>query len=220
MNPDFHIDGIDITRAVPAADGAWRIDFASTHMGLCHQLYLNGVLAGWTDWPDARSLVAPAGAFFRRAVVAAVPTGQRMCDFSGELSPAQRGDDLVYRPSVARNPELSAADFVEVLAGPCEGALDGSPLVRRPGWSSGWTRWGFGQEAFGQSALGVECSVALGFGRGAFGAGPVGLDAPLMDLPVPLSHSGRWRFVVRTRRADGRAFEQSPFEVTVVLPPG
>jgi len=209
-------DQIDRLRAAPLDGGRrWRVTFRSGHEGLCHQLYLNGELAGWTDAPAARSFLVDAADVPREVVVAAVEPDQAGEDHAADLPagpPAWR-----YEAAVPRLPDVPAGARLTLL-GDRAGAGQ-AVLSTREAWPASVPRWAFGQDAFGAGAFGYDGAAAPGLGGGAFGAGLFGFGAGVVRLAAALAEDGTHQLRLRLSSADGRSVETVLSPVTVHPPP-
>ena len=223
MTPDFTTDTIDRLRAEPLdAPRGWRVTFRSGQTAHCHQLYVNGRLADWTDEPKARGFVLSDADHPRELVVAAVDPAMRKQDFSDRLPEPIRRPGWVFETVLLPKP-WRPGDTLALLGDGTTGELNPAPLLTldaRPPWSAGW---GFGLSAFGDGGFGLgagaDGSSALGFGRGAFGAGPFGLDAHAPRLRAALSGEGEHRLVLRATAPGGDTAETELPTFTACPPP-
>ncbi len=218
MSDEFTTDNITQLRAVPRGTG-WEIRFASGNAACCHQLYVNGRLADWTDTAAQRAfaldviLGGPA-----EILVAAVAPALRRTDLSARLSDAQRNPAWVYRASVVRSHRHGRGDCAALLGDHATGQIDDCPLDRqelRPAWLD---EWGLGAGPFGSGGFGYDAAAAPGL-RGAFGAGPFGIGAELLELSAALAEEGAHQLLVRTIAPDGRGADGEPVAFQAAPPP-
>ena len=206
-------DNIDRLTAEPTPSG-WRVRFRSAHAGLCHQLYVNGRLADFTDTPAGRAFDVPAGPEPRELCIAAVEPARRGEDLSGLLPPALREPGWLYTATVVREPGARAGDLLAVRSDRAD-----APLRVRESAPDWLPRWGFGESAFGLGAAGYGGIGAPGLGRGGFGAGPFGFGAEVLELRVPLAADGTHAITLCTRSADGQTTDTPGGEVVAHPPP-
>lgn len=193
----FTADNIDQLAALPLENGrGWNITFQSGNAGMCHQLYVNGDLAQWTDDPGQRNFVVESADSPRQIAIAAVDADNRETDFSSLFQPPS----WVQRISTARLPDYPDGARVLVLGKNASGQTNPFPLA----WADYWPAWMVRQ--------------VPGFGVGAFGA-VFGVDPDVLILSVPLATEGTHRLVLRTAYPDGRWADSEVLEVTVAPPP-
>ena len=212
----FTTDNMSSLAAVPLAwPGGWLVTFQSGNAGMCHQLYVNGSLASWTDTPQERSFVLDVATCQRQIAVAAVEPASVSQDFSA-LLPAEAGrPSWIYHRQIARSRELPPGSRVEILDDHATGRIDDQPLASvevwpewGPAWSNGpWDGFGFG----GVGGTDV--------GTGAFGTGPLGVDQGLVVLQVPIKEEGTHRVILRAVLPDGSQSTAIEESVEVALPP-
>ncbi len=184
-----------------ACPGGWVVRFASANAGLCHQLYLNGHLEDYSQRPEQRELFCrDAGGVMNLAVVA-VEFGARAQDISGELGLSPPSWLFVRR--VARSMTLRRGDVIELLWDAGTGTLLTWPILAQEAWPVWMSRTGMGEDAFGQGAFG---------GSGA--------DGEPIVLEWPVSHSGTYRFVIRTRDSLGQTADGPVLIFTASVPAG
>jgi hypothetical protein len=173
--------------AAPADELTWEVRFASANPALHHQLYVNGILAGWTDRPADRRLGVPAPAGPCQLVIVAVDADARGADLWDQL-----GLDLPgwVCPLAVQRPAWPAGLQLVVRGDHATGQIDPAPLAVEeltPAWleCSGW-----GLDAFGAGGLGLDGSTGPGLGGGAFGAGAFGVGARLLKVRLALAQAG------------------------------
>ncbi|MBS3734479.1 MAG: hypothetical protein KGY99_06080 [Phycisphaerae bacterium] len=223
MTAHLHTDNIDRLRAEPlrpdAPGGGWRVSFRSQHAGLCHQLYVNGRLADFTDTPGGRTFHLPAAAEPRELYVAAVAPAGRADDHNAELPADVRRPGWMYAVRVPLTSRYRPGDRLAVHTDRGTGTPDAEPLIERalsPTWCA---RWGFGDSAFGRGALGYGGIGAPGLGRGGFGAGLFGFGAEVLDLRVALSDPVTHTITLRNRPAVGEASDAPGGQIVAAPPP-
>ena len=183
-------DGIDIVALAPLGRGTLRVEFASTHADLCHQLYVNGVLAQWTDQADQRGFVLPGCAGPAVLTVAAVDEANRQSDLSGQLPPEQVDPPWQVRLQVPRSVQYLPGQRLEATEPPPEGVGTPRTLASEEFWPVWLPRWaGVSAQPFGAD-LAALAGGGLGLGLGAFGAGDFGVDADTVDLTVAFDQGG------------------------------
>lgn len=212
----FTTDNIDSLAAVPLGwPGGWLVTFQSSNAGMCHQLYINGCLASWTDTQQERSFVLDAANCPRQIVVAAVEPASASRDFSSLLPAEAARPSWVYRRQIVRSRQLPPGSRVEFLDDHATGQLDDKPLASvevwpewGPAWSDGpWDGYGFG---------GVGGTDS---GSGAFGSGPFGVDQGVVVLQASLKEDGLHRVALRAVLPDGSVSPLVEDSVEVTLPP-
>jgi hypothetical protein len=198
----------------------WR----SSNVGMLHQVYLDGRLAGATiDVEQRRIPVQVSGSLLSaaRVVVIAVESQEAHVDFAGEVEQAGAAGDRI-RLTVLRSQTLPADAAVNVYYDGGVGQIDyvtplnDSPI---PIWPCAQDKAGLGLGCFGEGDFGYEAAATVGFGKGTFGRGEFGLDADLMEWIGPALPAGQYRFGVKI--TDGRGNESAPSEIgpVSIVPP-
>jgi len=217
----FTTDNIDQVRASPGvAPGQWRISFASSTAGMCHQLYVDGQLADFSDSPDCRSFVMQARGGPCRVAVAAVDFALRSSDMSALVAAMGLGSDWVFRTSVVRSPRYPRSARVALLGDHATGRIDERPLDCRAIWPDSQPRWAWGEDRFGVGGFGLDGASAPGAGLGAFGGGLFGVDEGVIVLSAPLYEEGTHSLVLRTILPDGSCGDTPLGLVFADPPPG
>jgi len=205
MSDVFTTDNIDKVRArALGLPGGWEVTFSSTNDGLYHQLYVNGVLADFTDTPCQRSFVVDRECSAQELVIAAVDGENRAVDMSSRLEVQARNPAWIYRASVALGADLPRHGRIAILADHTTGQMDSTPLIERqarPDWCE-W--WGFGEDPFALGGMGYDAFHAPGAGNGAFGAGAFGVGARLLSLEAPLAEPGAQKVLLRLTSEKGQ----------------
>jgi hypothetical protein len=165
--------------------GGWVVRFRSDNAGLCHQLYANGQLEDFSDSPAQRELLCSDRGGRVQLAVVAVDYASRGEDLSQDMGMAP--PEWVFRQKVARSMSLRRGDRLELLWDAASGTMQDTPLLSEDAWPVFMHRQAFGEEFFGQEALGG--SVVAG---------------PDIVLQWTVQRAGTYRFVVRTRDAWGR----------------
>ena len=219
MSLTITTDGVSHIQAQPSGRfGGWRVTFRSTHVGLYHQLYVNGRLADWTDTPGERDFHLHADPDPRDIVIAAVPAILRHHDLA-ELLPELDAPAWVYSASVVRDMAHGREDFAALLSDHATGQLDSQPVALRrfhPAWAP---RWAFGESPFALGGFAYGGVGAPGLGLGAFGAGPFGMDADPVSLTTVPAEDGLHRFAVRSLSPTGEYADSDEQTVYVTRPP-
>lgn len=168
------------------APGAVEVTWDSTHEDRCHQVYVNGLLAGVTAQPADRRLavsvpVGPNGPVEMVLIeVVAVEAADRWTDFGGLLSGF--GQDagarvrLTWQAGQYLDPNLESFDvFGDGRTGTVDydTPLNELPIPVRPG---GLTPWGYGS--------------------GGYGVGAYGQAAATYEWTTELLEPGTWRLAV------------------------
>jgi hypothetical protein len=219
MIAPFTTEGIDQVRARPLPSGGAEVTFRSTQEGLHHQLYVNGRLAEWTEDPSQRSFFLSDLPAACRLVVVAMEGEQRQTDFSALGGALLARPPWVFRVSVPRGPWRGPGERVALMGDHASGQIDEDPLAVRDAWPLWAAHLGWGQDAFGSCAFGLDSSAAPGFGAGAFGAGPFGLDGQVVELEAALVEEGLHRLVVRRIQPDGRHTDGAEMTFLSTPPP-
>jgi len=219
MSIAFTTDNIDRLQAVELdPPRGWEITFRSANEALHHQLYINGVLADFTDTTDQRSFTVDAARFPRELAVAAVDRDNRAVDMSDRLDPEVQQPPWVYRASVVRSPNQQGGSRIVILGDHATGQIDPLALAERklrPEWSP---RWGFGDDPFALGGFGYDAASAPGLGKGAFGAGAFGQDAEVLVISAALAEEGTHRVLLRVISQSG-TYADGPVENISACPP-
>jgi hypothetical protein len=220
MSATFITDNIDRLSARPlGGDGGWEITFRSGNDGLCHQLYVNGRLADWTDTAEQRSFLLKTADAPCEIVIAAIDRDRRGQDMSEAHADSLARPGWVCVAYVPRTSRLGTYDRLALLGDHATGQIDPLPLVIRDAWP-GWTeRWPWGRGPFGLESPGMGGLRMPGLGMGAFGAGEFGMDADLVRLEVSLRQRGLHRLLIRTIAPDGGCADTEEFTFTATPPP-
>lgn len=209
---EFLTDNIDTLRATPLTQQAgWRITFRSPHAGRCHQLYVNGALADWTDTPAGRTFLLDGDYAPAVLAVAAVEADDRREDFAALLPAEASQPDWVLDVQVIREPVHRPGDRAQVID-------DGTVLSDALLWPVWMPRWTFGEDAFGLGGFGYDGYGAVGM-TGLFGVGPFGFDLDAVSLPVTLAEEGTHVLTARTLATDGQAADGDDITIAATPPP-
>jgi len=200
---------LDIVRGEPvAAPGALEVTWDSTQDGRCHQVYVNGRLAGVTARPEDRYLVVSGpvgrdgaqGALFIEVI--AIDAADRATDFSDELTgfPEAGGSRvrLTWQAGTYLDPNLDSFDvFGDGRTGTVDytSPLSESPIPARPGGVLPW-----------------------GFGCGGYGVGGYGESAAVYEFTTDELEPGAWRLAVVAADAAGNRLVTAA-EVAVEVAP-
>lgn len=214
----FTTDNIDALEARPLPGGGWEIAFRSPHAG-CHQLYLDGRLADWTETPAARRFFVPPSAAPREAIVAAVAEADRATDFSALLPLPFRQLPWLFSLEITPDTRCRPGARLELYDDGTEGRLADRPIAACDLWPPSRPRWAWGEDFFGQGGFGFDGKAAPGFGGAPLGAGPMGLGAELLRVALPLHREGRHRLRLRTVAPDGSAAETARDVLATPPPP-
>jgi len=219
MNAVLTTTGIDQITVEPRWANVWRVRFRSNHVGMHHQMYVNGRLTDWSDLPEQRSFLLDAAMLPAVVCIAAVPEAQRAEDLSEQLSSEHRRPSWLYRPVLARPVDLVRGVTIRVLGDHATGQVSEEPLATTEVWPEWLGRWNFGEDAFGRGGFGYDGANAPGLGSGAFGGGPFGMDTDLLALEALLSEEGTHTIVLRTLTPDGQVADAEPVNVEADPPP-
>ncbi len=196
-------DGIDILAVTPLNRGALQVEFGSSHAALCHQLYVNGVLAEWTDQSDQRSFLLSRCVSPAVLAVAAVEEADRQTDLSEQLPPPQIDPPWQARIRVPRSVQYLPGQRLEAVELPSGGVGVARTLASEEFWPVWLPRWaGASAEPFGAD-LAALAGEGLGLGLGAFGAGDFGVDADTVDLTLTFEQSGEHSVQLRVTDQQG-----------------
>jgi len=195
-------------QAIPLeAFRGWQITFRSTNAGMCHQLYVNGSLADWTDTIGQRRFLLDADTSVREIAIVAVDSAHRTTDLSQNLPPKLLQSGWVYRASVVRAIGMSRRCRVALFEDHATGQLSSSPTLVREVWPECAARWAWGEDAFGRGGFGYDGTFAPGLGKGAMGAGAFGMDTDLIMIEAPLQEEGSHQTILKTLTDDGQVAE-------------
>jgi len=220
MNTTLTTDNIDSLRAIPLAGPAgWEITFHSLNAGLCHQLYLNGRLADWTDTPAQRHFAIDSETGPFEIVITAVPPSARCVDLSTQLPSGAGAPTWRYSASVLRDIRHRPGDSVAIMGDGATGGGASLPLASLPIWPEWAHRWAFGEDAFGMGGFGYDGHYAPGLGAGVFGVGQFGLGVEAIKIDATLPEPGCHEIVLRTLAADGQYADGEPTQVLSAPPP-
>ena len=216
-------DNIDRLAATPltwpGGMGGWEITFHSLNAGLCHQLYLNGRLADWTDTPAQRHFTIDGEVDPLEVAVAAVAPDDRATDLA-ELLPAGVGEPTWrYTATAVRHIRHRPGDSVAVMGDGATGQGPSQQLAALPIWPDWAPRWAFGEDAFGEGGFGYDGRRAPGLGMGLFGVGLFGLGVDGITIDAMLAEDGTHEIVLRTLAADGQYADGEAVSVTAATPP-
>jgi hypothetical protein len=195
-------DGIDILALTPLGQGALRVEFASPHTTLCHQLYVNGVLAEWTDRSDQRSFVLSRCVGAAMLTVAAVDEADRQADLSAQLPPDQVTPPWQVRLRVPRSVRYLPGQKLEAVELPGTGG-EARTLACEEFWPVWLPRWAAASDDPFGTNLAALAGGGPGLGLGAFGAGDFGVDADTVDLIVALDQPGEHAVQLRVTSDQG-----------------
>jgi len=199
----------DLGSGAPAGSpGAYEVTWDSTQAGRCHQVYVNGQLAGVTARPQDRRLavLGPVGRGGGLSLVCvevvAVDAADRRTDFSADLtgfSPACGPRVLLaWEAGLYLGEDLESFD---IFADGRTGTVDYSQPINEaplPAAMPGAPPWGFG------------C--------GGYGVGGYGLSAAIYEWIIDGLEPGTWRLAVVARDAAGNRLATAA-EVTADVAP-
>lgn len=216
---DFTTDNIEGLRVEPGGlPAGGQVSFRSSNVGMCHQLYVNGRLAQWTEAAEGRSFRLPPDARPRQVVVAAVAPALKAVDFSCRLPQEVRQPPWVYRPLVVRDPRYGRGCRMALLGDHASGRKDDRPLAVTEVWPEWAPRWAWGEGFFGRGGFGLDAVQAPGFGAGCFGGGLFGADEAALDLVASLAEEGVHHLALRLLGSDG-AIVDGPDAAFLAHPP-
>jgi hypothetical protein len=220
MTETFTTEGIDKLAAWPLnGPGGWEASFRSTNEGMCHQLYVNGRLADWTDAPSQRRFVIDRQFSAVALTVVAVDPVMRSRDYSPQLPEIAGEPSWCYTATVFRDIKHGAADRAAIMGDRAGGEGITHVLASRELWPAWSPRWAFGEDVFALGGFGYDGYHAPGAGMGVFGIGPFGLDAEAMSISVILEEEGTHQVAVATVSADGQYAQGEADSVAAALPP-
>jgi len=215
----FYTDNIDTLRATPLTNGSgWAITFRSSHVGYCHQLYVNGALVAWTDTPVGRRFVLDADYAPALIAIGAIAPASRTKDLSDQLPSGASTPSWIHEFRVLRELTHRAGDEVRILGDRATGEGATVSLGRVPLWPAWMPRWAFGEDPFGQGGFGYDGQRAAGL-RGLFGVGEFGFDLDAVSIPAPMPEEGTHELVPETIAADGQTAQGASITVEVTPPP-
>lgn len=216
----FVREGIENIRVFALPDGVWAdgrcatvfgtalVTWYSPHMGMFHQVYLNGRFAGTTLDAEQRQLAVQAPCSLESAVrvtVIAVMPADAHVDFAGDLErPAVCSGRVAL--TLLRSQTLPLGATANVYHDNGTGQLDYTrPLNSAPIpiWPCVQDKAGFGMSQFATADFGYDSAASVGFGKGALGRGQFGLDADAVEWLSPALPTGKYRFGVRITDACG-----------------
>jgi len=220
MTASLTTDNIDRLQATPLGGaGGWQITFHSLNEGLCHQLYVNGSLADWTDTPTQRHFAIDSELSPLEVVVAAVEPSSRTVDMS-ELLPAGVGTpSWRYTATALRDIGHRPGDSLAVMGDGATGQGVSQLLASREIWPQWAPRWAFGEDVFGLGGFGYDGYRAPGLGMGVFGVGPFGVGVDKITIEALLPEEGTHQIVLRTLAADGQYADADAVSVAAAPPP-
>ncbi len=180
---------VDVAGRWQAEPGFVEVVFTSSAVGMQHQVYVDGRLAGATLSTADRSVIVAAPQTAASAIeVAAVDPGDRLTDFSASLAgfTAAQGTcvELVWSGGRYLGNDL---DHFDVFGGPA-GAIDYS----RP----------LNAEAIGKIG---DCPYFEGLGCGGFGRGGWGRSAMTFTFVTQKYFNGTYSFEIRSVDTAGNA---------------
>jgi hypothetical protein len=216
---DFTIENIDGLRIEGLPwPGGWRIAFRSSNVAMCHQMYVNGRLADWTEGPDERSFTVAASDQPRQVIVAAVDPGLKAVDFAGRLPQEVRQPGWVYQPLEVRSPDCDRQCRVAIIGDHATGRISEGPLAVQEVWPAWAPRWAWGEDPWAHGGFGLDASRAPGFAAGSFGGGLFGADEALIDIRAALAEEGAHQLMLRLISPDGRVSD-GPIQTFHAHPP-
>jgi hypothetical protein len=207
---------ITVVSATLGPAGRGTVRFRSPHAGRCHQLYVNGRLAAWTDCPADRLFALGAGRCVRECTIVAVAQRDRATDLSDELGLVAPG--WVLRRGLTRRPDWPRNARLQLLGDDASGTFADGPLASVECWPAWAPRWAWGEDRFGRGAFGWDGAAAPGLGQGAFAAGLFGFDERIVLLRAALATPGTHRVRTRLVQPDGSQAD-GPVETVAVQPP-
>lgn len=213
-------DGVAAGGRCAAVSRTALVTWHSSRAGACHQVYLNGRLAGVTLDAEQRQLVVHSPSSFQSAVpveVIAVAPKEVHTDFARDLGRPTAGSGRI-RLTILRSQTLPIGATANICSDHGTGQIDyAEPLnpVPIPLWPCRQDKAGFGMAQFGTGDFGYDAAAAIGFGKGSFGHGPFGLDADVLEWISPPLPLGRYRFGIRIADARGN---ESPAQETETIP--
>lgn len=213
---NFITDHIDQLRAEPLGDGTWRVSFRSANAAMHHQLYVNGILAAWTDSLAQRQFTLHVPSIAQLTVAAVEPV-DRTTDGSNYLPAALRQPPWTTSFSVVRSIHYGRGSCLCLLDDHAGGEIDPIPLAQTPLWPPQLLRWAFGEDRFARGAFGYDGSLAPGL-AGAMGAGLFGFGADTIRIAAVLDKEGQHQVVLRIVGENGAASDQL-YSIPVSQPP-
>ncbi len=220
MSATFTTDNIDRLQATPLIPaGGWEITFHSLNDGLCHQLYINGRLADWTDAPAQRYFAVDAEIDPLEVTVAAVDPSRRGVDLASLLPAGAGSPTWRYTATVLRDIRHRPGDSVVIMGDGATGQGPSQQLASRQIWPDWAPRWAFGEDAFGMGGFGYDGYGAPGLGVGVFGLGAFGLGVEAITIDATLAETGLHEILLRTLAADGQYADGDAVYVQAAPPP-
>ncbi len=220
MTDGFILDNIDNLRVMPlSASPGWSVTFTSDNTGLYHQLYINGQLAQSTETADQRIFSVKDNASGARIAVIAVGEEYLATDFSLWL-PADHGvPRWVKTVKLIQDVSAPAGTTVSLLTDHATGTIDPGPLVSAQAWPPQFSRWAWGEDAFGNGGFGYDGYLGPGIDFSAFGAGMFGFGADVITLSATLLAEGTHQLTIRTTGPDGQFTDRQLDEFVATPPP-
>jgi len=217
-------DGVQADGQCASVFGAALVTWRSSHMGMFHQVYLNGRFAGATVDAEQRRLVVQAPSLFQSAVrvtVIAVAPADAHVDFAAELEQAAVSSGRV-RLTLLRSQAMPLGATANIYHDNGTGQIDytqplnGTPIAI---WPCMHDKAGFGMGQFAAGDFGYDSAASVGFGKGALGQGQFGLDADPIEWISPALPTGKYRFGTKLTDASGNEGTASETaQITVVSP--
>lgn len=226
MTATFTTDNIDRLQATPLTGlgprgaGGWGIAFHSLNGGLCHQLYINGRLADWTDTPTQRHFAIDGEISPLEIAIAAVDAPRRAVDLAELLGEGVGEPTWRYTAAALRGLQHRPGDMLAVMGDRATGQGASHVLALREIWPDWAPRWSFGEDVFGMGGFGYDGYRAPGLGVGLFGTGPFGLGIDTIIIYADLPEEGAHEIVLRTLAPDGQYADADAVSVLVAPPPG
>jgi hypothetical protein len=216
-------DGVAADGRCAAVSRTALVTWHSSLAGRCHQVYLNGRLAGSTLDAEQRQLVVQAPSSFPSAVhveVLGVEPQDAHLDFSDALDRPAAGSGRV-RLTILRSQIGPMEATANIYCDRGTGQIDYTePLnsVPVPLWPCRQDKAGLAMAQFGAGDFGYDSAAAVGFGKGSFGNGQFGLDADALEWISPPLPLGRYRFGITIVDAGGNESPASETTAIVVIP--
>jgi hypothetical protein len=216
-------DGVAADGRFAVVSRAVLVAWHSSLEGKCHQVYVNGRLAGATLDAEQRQLVIHSPSSFPSAArieVIAVEPGEAHVDHARELERPVAGSGRV-RLILLRSQTLPIEARANIYFDHGMGQVDYTkPLnpVPIPVWPCRQDKAGFGMAQFGVGDFGYDSAASVGFGKGSFGSGQLGLDADVVEWIGPPLPLGQYRFGIRIVDAQGNEGPGTETQVIAVVP--
>jgi len=216
-------DGVRADGRRATVFGAALVTWHSSHVGMFHQVYLNGRFAGVTPDSQQQRLVVQLPGSFRTAarvtVIAVVPADAHV-SFADDLEEAAVSGGRV-RLSLLRSQTLPPGATANIYYDHGTGQINyATPLNVTPIalWPCMHDKAGFGLAQLGMSDFGYDSAASIGFGKGALGHGQFGLDADTVKWLSPALPLGTYRFGVRITDASGNEGPAAETTSITVIP--